>query len=274
MPDAPKNVPDGDPRMDPVAANLTGPATPMVVEAAVAPLKSTPDPYGPLASTLLHGEVFEIVETVDGWSRGRARSDGYIGHVPSATLGPMTDEAATHTVAVPMTHLYAAPTIKSEPIGMFFLNARVRVEGEDGAFSRLASGLHIEKTHLALLADPAPDYVAVARMFLHAPYLWGGNTAQGIDCSGLVQMAMARAGRPVRRDSDMQEASIGEAVDPDGPLKRGDLVFWRGHVGILTAPDTILHATEYTLRVLEEPYPAMRARLASFDLEVTSVKRP
>ena len=274
MPETPKSIPDGDPRLDPVAANLTGPATPMVVEAAVAPLKSAPDPYGPLASTLLHGEVFEVTETVDGWSRGRARSDGYIGHVPAATLGPMDDAARTHAVTLPMTHLYAAPTIKAEPVGMLFLDSRVRVGGEDGAFARLSSGLYIERTHLAPVDDYAPDYVAVARMFLHAPYLWGGNTVQGIDCSGLVQMAMARAGRPVWRDSDMQEASIGETVDPGGPLARGDLVFWRGHVGILTAPDTILHATEYTLRVLEEPYPAMRARLASFDLEVTSVKRP
>lgn len=270
MPD----ISTGDPRLDPAAAGLTGPATPMVVEAAVAPLKAAPDPYGPLASTLLHGEIFEIVETVEGWSRGRARSDGYIGHVPAATLGPAEEEARSHVVTIPMTHLYTAPTIKAEPVGMFFLNTRVRVEGEDGAFARLSSGLYIERTHLAPLGEHAPDSVAVARMFLHAPYLWGGNTAQGIDCSGLVQMAMARAGRPVWRDSDMQEASIGTAVAPDGPLARGDLVFWRGHVGILTAPDTILHATEHTLRVLEEPYPAMRARLAALGLDVTSIKRP
>lgn len=262
----------GDPRLDPVAAGLTGDPVAMVVEAAVAPLKSAPDPYGPLASTLLHGEIFDVHETTAGWCRGRARSDGYIGHVPSATLGSVSDPA-THTVVVPATHLYAAPTIKAEPVGMIFLNSRVRVTGEEGAFAVLSSGLHIEKTHLAGIGDDATDFVAVARMFLHAPYLWGGNTVQGVDCSGLVQLAMNRCGHAAPRDSDMQEAGLGTAIDPDGPVRRGDLVFWRGHVGIVTGADTLLHATEYTLRVIEEPFAAMRARLAESGLDVTSIKR-
>lgn len=264
----------GDPRIDPIAAGLTGePVATMVVEAPVAPLKSTPDAFGPLATTLLHGEAVDVYDTVDGWSRVRAQGDGYIGHVPAATLGPAGSEA-THVVTLPMTHLYAAPTIKAEPVGVAFLNSGVRVEGEDGAFLRLTSGLHIEKTHLAPVGDHADDFVQVARMFLHAPYLWGGGTVQGIDCSGLVQAAMLRCGRQVLRDSDMQEASIGETVDADGPLQRGDLVFWRGHVGIMVSEKTILHATEYTLRVVEEPFGAMRARLAGLGLDVTSVKRP
>lgn len=262
-----------DARLGLAAAGLSGTPQAMVVEAAVAPLKSTPDAFGPLASTLMHGEGFDVHETTDGWSRGRAHSDGYIGYVPAATLGPVRGEP-THTVSVPATHLYAAPTIKAEPVGMLFLNAAVQVEGEDGAFFRLSSGLHIEKTHLA--APPVDDscFAAVAQMFLHAPYLWGGNTVQGIDCSGLVQMAMRRCGQQVLRDSDMQEATIGQPVDPDGPLERGDLVFWPGHVGIMLDEGSILHATEYTLRVVKEHFPAMRKRLAANGLDVTSVKRP
>ena len=269
MPDFPK----GDPRLDLAAAGLGGDPVAMTVEAAVAPLKPAPDPFGPLGSTLLHGETFDVYTTEDGWSRGRARSDGYIGYVPSATLGPLA-EKATHSVTLPMAHLYAAPTIKAEPVGMLFLNAQVRITGEDGAFARLSSGLHIEKTQIAQIDASATDVVAIARMFLHAPYLWGGNTAQGVDCSGLVQVAMKRCGRQVLRDSDMQEATIGRAIDPDGPLASGDLVFWRGHVGIMTGDDMILHATEYTLRVIEEPFTAMRQRLAKAGLDVTSVKRP
>ena len=261
-----------DPRLDPGVAGLTGEPVPMTVEAAVAPLKADPDPFGPLASTLLHGQTVDVYDTTDGWSRVRARDDGYVGHVPAATLGPV-GEPATHAVAVPMTHLYPAPTIKGEPVGMAFLNARVRVEGEAGAFLRLATGLHIERTHLAPVGEDARDAVKVARMFLHAPYLWGGNTVQGIDCSGLVQMALARCGRWTLRDSDMQEATLGTPVDPDGPLRRGDLVFWRGHVGLMTGAKTILHATEYTLRVVEEPFAAMRERLSTAGLDVTSVKR-
>lgn len=265
---------EGDPRTDPAAAGLSGTPRPMVVEAAVAPLKSAPDPFGPLASTLLHGETFEVYATADGWCHGRAGSDGYIGHVPQTTLSEPSAATPTHTVALPATHLYPAPTIKGEPVGMVFLNTPVTVDGEDGAFVRLSNGLHIERTHLAPLDAPAEDFVAVARMFLHAPYLWGGGTVQGIDCSGLVQMALRRCGRAVPRDSDMQEAmAAGESVDPDALPARGDLVFWRGHVGILTASDTILHATEYTLRVVEEPYGAMRARLSAAGLDITSVKR-
>jgi cell wall-associated NlpC family hydrolase len=166
------------------------------------------------------------------------------------------------------------PTIKAEPVGMLFLSTGVRVEGEEGVFARLSSGLFIERTHLAPVGDAAADFVAEAEMFHHAPYLWGGNTVQGIDCSGLVQMTMWRAGHAVLRDADMQEMTIGAAVDAEGALQRGDLVFWRGHVGIMTGPKTILHATEYTLRVVEEDFPAMRARLAGIGLDVTSVKRP
>ena len=262
-----------DRRLDPTAAGLTSaPTATRSVETAVAPFKDAPEPFGPLASTLLHGTVVDIHETKDGWCRGRARADGYIGWLPEATLGPVPTDA-THTVTVPMTHTYTAPTIKGEPMGMLFLNTPVRIEGEEGAFARLASGLYIERTHLAPTGEDAPDFVAVAQMFLHAPYLWGGNTVQGIDCSGLVQTAMLRSGRQVLRDADMQEATIGNAIDADGPLQRGDLVFWRGHVGILTGPDTIIHATEYTLRVIEEDFPAMRARLADIGLDVTSIRR-
>jgi len=262
----------GDARLDLDAAGLTGTPTDMVVEAAVAPLKSAPDPYGPLGSTLLHGEAFAVYETVEGWCRGRAGSDGYIGYVPAATLGEPRD-APTHAVALPATHLYAAPTIKAEPLGMLFLNAAVTVTSDEGAFHRLSNGLHIERTHLTPLSHTEADFAAVARMFHHAPYLWGGNTVQGIDCSGLVQMAMHRCGHAAPRDSDMQEAMLGEALATDSDRKRGDLVFWPGHVGIMTGPETILHATEHTLRVVEEPFPAMRLRLAAAGLNITSVKR-
>ena len=263
-----------DRRLNPAVAGLSGaPVATRAVETAVAPLKDAAEPFGPLASMLLHGALFDVYETAGGWCRGQAQADGYIGWVPEATLGPMPGDA-THVVTVPMTHTYGVPTIKAEPMGMLFLDTPVQVNGEEGAFAQLSSGLMIERTHLAPVDDAAADFVAVAEMFLHAPYLWGGNTVQGIDCSGLVQMAMLRSGRQVLRDADMQEATIGEVVDADGSLQRGDLVFWRGHVGIMTDPDTILHATEYTLRVVVENFTAMRTRLAGIGLEVTSVKRP
>lgn len=243
---------------------------PMTVAAAVAPLKGAAEPYGPLDSSLLFGQHFDVYDTRDGWSWGQAVSDGYVGYVPEATLA---DGAlpSNHVVAMPMTHLYAEPSIKTEPVGMLFMNSAVQVEAEDGVFVRLPGGLYAHRSHVS--DESAVDFVAIARMFLHAPYLWGGNSVQGIDCSGLVQAALMRAGRDCPRDSDMQEAMPGVAVDPDGPLQKGDLVFWKGHVGIMVTGAKLLHATEYTLRVIEEPFKAARKRIAAAGLEVTSVKR-
>lgn len=242
----------------------------MTVAAAVAPLKAAADPYGPLDSTLLYGQQFDVYDTREGWCWGQAVADGYVGYVPEATLA---DGAlpATHKVAMPMTHLYTAPDVKTEPVGMLFMNSAVQVDAEEGVFAQLSGGVYAHRSHLA--DESAADFVAVARMFLHAPYLWGGNSAQGIDCSGLVQAALMRAGRDCPRDSDMQEAMPGEAVDPDGTLQKGDLVFWKGHVGIMVTGSSLLHATEYTLRVMEEPFKRARKRIAAAGLEVTSVKR-
>lgn len=271
MPDIPAAFAD-DTRLS-LGTDALPPPVEMVVAAPVASLKDAPELDLPLATTLLHGEMVDVYRNENGWAWGQAQADGYVGYIPAAMLAD-PDTVPTHTVTMPMTHLYAAPTIKAVPVGMLMMNSRITVTGTDGVFLLLSSGFYIQSTHVAPLDTPAEDWVAVAEMFLHAPYLWGGNSVQGVDCSGLIQIAMARAGRQILRDTDMQEATLGDPVDPDGPLQRGDVLFWKGHTGVMIDSNTLLHATEYTLRVLREPVTETRARLEKLNLPVTSVRRP
>jgi cell wall-associated NlpC family hydrolase len=150
--------------------------------------------------------------------------------------------------------------------------ADVAVAGSEGAFVGLVGGGFVPAAHLAPVTD---DFVAVAARLMGVPYLWGGRSARGIDCSGLVQLAMMAAGLPAPRDSDMQAALIGQALEPDVPLRRGDLVYWRGHLGILTAADRLLHANAHAMAVAEEPLAPAIARIAAAGGgPVTARRRP
>ena len=155
------------------------------------------------------------------------------------------------------------------------LGARLTIVDVKDDFAVSEDGLYLWSRHLAELSAPEPDAVAVAERFLETPYLWGGRTSVGIDCSGLVQAALTAAGVPCPRDSDMQEATLGEAIAIDAePLARGDLVFWKGHVGIMRDPATLLHANGWHMKVVSEPLIQARERVASSSGgEVTSVRR-
>jgi cell wall-associated NlpC family hydrolase len=127
-------------------------------------------------------------------------------------------------------------------------------------------------SHLAPLDHRETDFVAVAERFLGTPYLWGGKTNYGLDCSGLVQLALTACGIRCPRDSDMQERALGALVDMKN-LRRGDLVFWKGHVAIVRDPKTFLHANAFHMAVAVEPIAEAIARIAGAGSEVTSVKR-
>ena len=172
------------------------------------------------------------------------------------------------------THAYPEPSIKRPPALALSLGSRLTIDGHDGDFAVTRGGLHLWARHLANLDAREPDFVAVAERFLETPYLWGGRTSEGIDCSGLVQTALAAAGVAAPRDSDMLETSIGEPVAIDGSLTRGDLVFWKGHVGIMRDPATLLHANGWHMKVVSEPLAHARARiLAGGGGEITNVRR-
>lgn len=242
------------------------------VATSVTALRRHPHADAPRETELLAGERVAVFEEKNGWCWLQADADGYVGYAEAAALrirGPV----ATHKVCAVRTFVFAEPDIKSPVVTWLSLCSPVAVVGETARFAELASGGFIARAHLMAAGAVLPDPAATARLFLETPYLWGGRSSLGIDCSALVQLALTAAGISCPRDTDMQEKSLGEAVDPDGPLRRGDLAFWKGHVGILTDAATLLHANATHMKVAEEPLePAIR-RIAETDGPLTSVRR-
>ena len=242
------------------------------VMAASAPLRRYPDAGAPLESEALHGESVTVFDEHDGWAWVQLDRDSYVGYMPAAALGAPAE--STHRVAALRTHAYPGPSIKLTPRMALSLGARLTIVAHEGDFAISADGLHVWLRHLAESGSREPDYVAVAERFLETPYLWGGRTSEGIDCSGLVQTALAAAGVAAPRDSDMQEAGLGEPIAIDDPRTRGDLVFWKGHVGVMRDSVTLLHANGWHMKVVSEPLAEARARIAANGGgKVTSARR-
>ncbi|PWB61120.1 MAG: peptidase P60 [Bradyrhizobiaceae bacterium] len=236
-----------------------------------APLRRAPAPDAPLETEALMGERVMVYETSDeGWAWGQLESDGYVGYLPANALG-RPGAAPTHKVAVVRTLVFPGPSIKLPPAAALPLGARVAIAREDGALAVTAAGGFVPARHLARLEARADDAVAVAERFLGAPYLWGGKTGLGIDCSGLVQVALAACGIACPRDSDMQERAFPAATEP---LRRGDLLFWRGHVAIARDAASIIHANAFHMAVTIEPAADAVARSRASGSEITSVRRP
>jgi hypothetical protein len=216
-------------------------------------------PGGARDRQVLAGARFCVLIERDGWAFGFAEADGYCGWVEAGALGP--DGPVTHWVAARASHLYPAPDIKVREIGPLPHLAQVNVTRTDGAWAITPAGC-IPLIHLRPLGDWLDSPVAAARLMLGAPYLWGGNSAAGIDCSGLVQAAFRACGRDCPADSDLQRAMPGAEVPP-GAEAPGDLVFWKGHVAMVSAPGMILHANAHHMAVAEEPLAEAEARIAA-----------
>jgi cell wall-associated NlpC family hydrolase len=222
----------------------------------------------------LMGETVRLFDEKEGWAWVQLAADGYVGYVNGNALSARI-VTPTHRVAVPATFIYPEPNLKSQPAIPLTLNAQLGVTGESGAFSQIAGGRFVFTAHLKPSGAFERDFVSVAEMFRHVPYLWGGKSVHGLDCSGLVQLALEACGWRALRDTDMQEASLGErlaAKDLD-LLKRGDLVFWKGHVGIMTDPETLLHANGHHMMVVAEPLKHAVDRIAQRYGEITSIRR-
>lgn len=249
-----------------------------IVCVPAAPMTATPDGAAPMTTQLLFGERLEVLEAEGLWAWGQAALDGYVGYVPAACLDlpEMLGAAApTHRVAAVSTHVYPEPQVRARPGAALTFGARVAVAGEAAAgWLGLASGGFVPARHLAPLDAVGADPVAAAETLLGVPYLWGGRSAFGIDCSGLVQVAMQAAGRDCPRDSDMQAAALGRDLGPGERLRRGDLVFWKGHVGIMQSATRLLHATGAFMAVVSEPLAGARARIrAAGEGPVTRIAR-
>ncbi|HEV7275457.1 MAG TPA: NlpC/P60 family protein [Devosiaceae bacterium] len=224
-------------------------------EVPSASLRRAPSPAAEQLDQLLFGELIEVLEEADGWAFGQAVRDGYVGYVEAAALGgPPT--VPTHTVRALRTYAFAAPDIKAPTTGLYSMNALITAEGQEDRFVKGAGGWFVEE-HLVPIGHAEADYVAVAERFVGTPYHWGGRESLGLDCSGLVQQALYASGRACPRDSD-QQAEMGEPVET---LRRGDLVFWRGHVAIMTSEADIIHANGWHMAVAVEPLDEAVARI-------------
>jgi len=271
-----------DPRLTPARADLAAAhlhgkveaarfveGRPAWIVAASAPLQRRPEAAAPWETEALHGEGATVYDERDGWAWVQLERDGYVGYLESAALG--APAAATHRVAALRAHAYPGPSIKLPHALALSLGARVEIVGESGDFLVDGEGRHFWARHLAPVESAEPDFVGVAERFEHCPYLWGGRTSQGIDCSGLTQAALTAAGIAAPRDSD-QLQKLGAPVE--APLKRGDLVFWKGHVGVMRDGVTLLHANGYHMAVVCEPLAAAKARIAaSGGGGITSIRR-
>jgi cell wall-associated NlpC family hydrolase len=242
----------------------------------IADLRRAPSHEARLDTQALMGESVMVYETTDeGWAWGQLDYDGYVGWLSANALGKLAS-APTHKVSVPRTLGFPGPDIKLPPIialPMGAMLAIVRQEPqEDERFAVTASGWHVPLVHLAPINARQPDFVSVAETLLGAPYLWGGKTSLGLDCSGLVQVALQAAGHACPRDSDMQELALGK-LSSLAELRRGDLVFWKGHVAIARDATTLIHANAHHMMVAIEPAAAAIARIQAAGSDITSVKR-
>jgi hypothetical protein len=243
---------------------------PHSVTAPVLDLRRSPSRGTGVDTQLLRGEEFTVYETRgDGLAWGQADLDGYVGYVDAAGLGP--HQAAGSHVRALWSHVYSEPDVKSKPLAELPFMARIAVAGTKGAFARLRDGGWVPRRHLEIVPG---DFTAQAARFLGAPYLWGGRSARGLDCSSLIQLALAATGVAAPRDADMQQDALGEALEGDAPPERGDLIFWRGHVAIVIAPDTIIHANANAMAVSLEPLDAAIRRIeAAGEGPVTARRR-
>ncbi|MEG9529744.1 MAG: NlpC/P60 family protein, partial [Hyphomicrobiales bacterium] len=230
------------------------------VTAPAAPLRRAPSDTAGLDTEALLGDAVDVYDEADGFAFVQLVRDGYVGYLPAASLGPAAPEP-THRVTALRTFLYPEPDLKRPVRAHLSLGARLVVTGETDAYLETPGGFVFAR-HCAPVTAYAPDYAATAARLLGTPYLWGGRTSLGLDCSGLVQLCLDAAGLPCPRDADMQERDLGHALPRDhANLRRGDFVFWRGHVGLMLDSETLIHANGHHMAVAAEPLAEAVARI-------------
>lgn len=241
-----------------------------------APLRVEPWPDAALLTEALKGERVTIYdETEEGWAWGQLATDLYVGWLPASALaGP--GAPPTHKVAALRTLVFPGPSIKLPPVEALPLGAKIAIARIESRLAVTVAGGYVPAAHLQPIGEFASDFVAVAERFLGVPYLWGGKTALGLDCSGLVQVALTACRIACPRDSDMQEAALGTpamVARDHSDLKRGDLIFWKGHVAVVRDRHSLIHANAFHMAVAVEPLGEAIARIGASESEVTGVRR-
>lgn len=256
-----------DSRLTPDPAKITM-TRPMQLGAALADICRSPG--GARDRQAIFGETVTVLSQADGWSYVQMTKDNYCGYIVSEALSAISP--ATHRVSAPATHAYARPDLKSPDQLSLTFGSLVSVSGNQSRFAQTPVG-HIPMQHLTPVGDLATDPAAIALLFLGTPYLWGGNSRWGIDCSGLVQAALLACGIACPGDSDQQHHTLGTALPEDAPLVRNDLLFWKGHVALVLEPDLMIHANAHNMAVTLEPITDAIRRIAETDGPVTARKR-
>ncbi|WFR95292.1 NlpC/P60 family protein [Rhizobium tumorigenes] len=250
---------------------------PALIGAPVIGLRPKADTSAGIDTELLRGEAVNVFERKDGWCWVKAASDGYVGYLPEDALS-VAGASPTHVVWPQRSPLYPEPELRKPQVAVLSMGSRVCVTGEaevrGNRYVVLDDGTALYAKHVRLIGEAVEsDYVTVAGRFIETPYLWGGRSGLGIDCSGLVQLAMAMVGKAAPRDADMQAAGLGEPIER-GDLRRGDLVFWKGHVAIMEDAETIIHANGHTMTVARENFADAVERIGWLYEQPTGYRRP
>ena len=242
---------------------------------AIAPLREGPSADSMLATQALKGERVTIYDrNGEGWAWGQLNNDGYVGWLPDRALAKPS-ATPTHKITAIRTLAFPGPSIKLPPVDTLLMGTTLNLLREEGPFAVTRDGLYLPRAHVGPIDRYEDDFVAIALRFVGTPYLWGGKSSLGIDCSGLVQVALSAAGTGCPRDSDMQQDGLGRTLDAaeSSQLQRGDLIFWKGHVAIVRDADSIVHANAHHMATVIENTGEAVARIKAAGQQIVTIKR-